>query len=57
MEHRIRVKKVCADGTEFSIEVLAAELDRALEDAFGSLRSFNAEMAKQGKCHEEPINE
>ena len=52
MKHRIRIIKYCQDNTEFSLETTVdenfEELSRALGDAFGSLRSFNAEMAKQG---------
>lgn len=57
MNYRIRINKKVGpwDGprTEFSLETLvegnALEKDfsKALENAFGSLRSFNAEMAKQ----------
>lgn len=63
MNHRIRIiKKVGPwDGprTEFSIEVTTevGNLNLALEDAFGSLRSFNAEMAKQKECCEEEVKE
>lgn len=55
MKHRIRIIKYCfhdKDSTEFSLETTVdenfEELSKALRDAFGSLRSFNAEMAKQG---------
>ena len=54
MKHRIRIIKYCfhgKDSTEFSLETTVdenlEELSKALENAFGSLRSFNAEMAKQ----------
>ena len=51
MEYRIRVRKICNDTkgkeTEFSLEITGMILDRLVEDALGSLRSFNAEMEKQ----------
>ena len=57
MNYRVRVIKVCEDGTEFSIETYVDEdrtesLSRALEKSFGSLRSFNAEVEKQEEKEE-----